>query len=335
MMPRLSIGIPTMGARPERLEKAVGSALAQTVPARVLIVNQGNNPAAAAVAEKFKNHPLVRHFVSDADSLWRNWTFAAECADTELFAWLQDDDVLAPHAVHRMTQGLDAFPQAAVYLARLGVSLAAGLANWWQATGPMVPMDLLHGAPCLIHGNLVTAAGFFTSFALSPGVAFRVTPQSIEACRATPIGCDLYAERIILAELVKQGPAVCDPAIVGYWVQHEGNESRRLNGANVGKAQFTTLAAHLDRLLADREGWQSALAGWSLMLGPENLRHYLKQSAEIDGDFPRLAEARSILAGVLNDPPAEEARPARQAPVQTAVAPAHRNASKAVARNGR
>jgi len=41
------------------------------------------------------------------------------------------------------------------------------LANWWERTGPMVPMDLLRGSTNIWPAVYLLAGGFFHSFALS------------------------------------------------------------------------------------------------------------------------------------------------------------------------
>ncbi len=48
-----------------------------------------------------------------------------------------------------------------------------------------------------------------------------------DAILRLPDRCDLVQERLILAAMGWQGRFIAHPAVVGYWVQHEGNESRR------------------------------------------------------------------------------------------------------------
>jgi hypothetical protein len=311
--PRLTIGIPTRGARPDRLVQAIGSALAQSTPAAVVVADQDGAAKATGCLDQYQGHPLVWVVATSAQSLWDNWIGAAELAGLvkpDYFAWLQDDDLLAPHFARRVVQCLDAYPSAAVYLARLGISLTSGLANWWQATGPMVPMDLLHGGPVLIRPELVVAGGYFTSWALSPGVAFRNTPESLAAVRRVPRDCDLFAERLVLAELCGLGPAVCDPAIVGYWVQHEGNESRRQSAAGGCDLQYPAMAARLDALLEGLPDWRDALGGWALMAGGENLRHWLRSTAPYADGSANLRAGRAIFARLLGQSPDDAEAPA-------------------------
>lgn len=299
---RLTIGIPTLGTRPDRLVQAIRSALGQSTPARVLVSDQDRTGAVAELLRPFAAHPLFRRVESPATCLWENWAHAAESCETELFAWLQDDDLLAPHFAARVAQCLDRAPDCSVYLARLGVSYGYGLANWWQGCGPMVPMDLLGGGPSRIDAGLVVAGGYFTSWALSPGVAFRTSPQTIAAVRACPTDCDLYNERLVLAELAKLGGAVVDPAIVGYWCQHADNESRKQNTAGDGARQARILVEHLDRLIPAFPTWREALAGWGTLLGADPVRHWLRETEGLAGESATLTEARAILAEAAGAP---------------------------------
>jgi hypothetical protein len=293
--PRLTIGIPTFN-RPDRLVMAVTSALGQSQPARVLVCDQSGQ--AEAAMKPFLEHPLIQYMRTDATCLWENWTAAVDNCRTELFAWLQDDDLLAPHFALRVATAFDSFPTAKVYLARLGISGIDGIANWWQSTGPMFPMDLLHGLPCRVTGLLITAGAYFNSFALSPGMAFRWSIEACEAVRRCPKDCEIYNERIVIAELAKDADVVCDPAMVGYWVQHEDNESKRLVRAGGRAAQYPILARRLDELLEGRD-YDDMLRGWAMLVGSGVLEHWLKDHGDIDLESVGLRKSREIFMDVL------------------------------------
>jgi hypothetical protein len=288
---RLTVGIPTQGTRPELLDKAIGSALAQAVPVRVLISNQGAAEAATAVCARYEGHPFVRMVESPAACLWENWCWAAESCDTELFAWLQDDDVLSPQFSRRVINCFDSCPKAQVYLARLCIALAGELAHWWQATGPMVPMDLLRGTPGTMNEAIMTAGAFFASHALSPGVAFRWSPEACRCVRNVPMDADLFAERLVLAELSKIGPAVCDPAIVGYWVHHDDNESTKQNAKKDGDRQYRVMLKHLAPILAKIPNWEDALKGWAYLVGHQTSKQFLKHGSPFRGESAELDRA--------------------------------------------
>lgn len=302
--PRLTVGIPTLGARPDRLLKAVASALGGSCPARVHVADQSEDGSASLALGPYLEHPMVRVIPTHghARCLWDNWCLAAESCETEFFAWLQDDDIIAPHFGRRIVQAFDRFPRASAWIARLAVSTTEGTGNWWGGCGPMVPMDLMTGGPVEVRGSLVAAAGYFSSFALSPGVAFRATPGAMAAVRRVPANADLFAERSVLAELGGLGPVVCDPAVVGYWVQHESNESKFQNAAGGGLKQYPVMAAHLHGLLAESGQWEEALGGWALCVGDAHLRQWLTDTAPHAGLTPTLDRARDIFASVCGVP---------------------------------
>jgi hypothetical protein len=284
-----------MGARPELLDKAIGSALAQAVPVRVLISNQGRSEAASAVCDRYSGHPLVRMVHSPADCLWENWCWAAESCDTELFAWLQDDDVLSPQFSKRVITCLDATPKASIYLGRLCIALAGELAHWWQATGPMVPMDLLRGQPGSMNEAILVAGAYFASHALSPGMAFRWSTRACELVRNVPNNADLFAERLVLAELSKIGPAVCDPAIVGYWVHHDDNESTKQNAKKDGDRQYRVMLEHLPPILARIPNWEDAMKGWAYLVGHGTAKQFLNHARPFRSESGELDRAMSAI----------------------------------------
>ena len=174
-----------------------------------------------------------------------------------------------------------------------------GLGNWWEATGPLVPMDLLHGQPCTVQGGLLAIGAYFTSFALSPAVAFRRTPEAIAAALSCPKDSDLYTERTILAKLGQLGHAACDPAIAGYWYQHEGNESRKLVQAGEVQRQFKVFLEALDPIVEATPKWREILASWALMTGPQQVSQFLKGVNEAGGESPLLNEASDLLRSFL------------------------------------
>lgn len=298
--PRLTIGIPTLGARPDRLKKAVASALGGMAPARVVVADQSADGAGREALEQYADHPMVRVVSTHghASCLWDNWCLVAEACDTEFFAWLQDDDVVFPHFGRRAITAFDRFPRAVVWLARLYVSHTEGLGNWWGGCGPMVPMDYGHGGAVEVRADVVIAGGYFSSFALSPGVAFRCTPEAIAAIRRVPKDADLFAERSVLAELCRLGPAACDPATVGYWVQHETNESKAQNAAGGAVKQYPAFARHLHSIVETRPGWEEALGGWITCVGPQHAQQWLLDTAPHEGVAATLDRAREIVAGV-------------------------------------
>jgi hypothetical protein len=328
-VPRLTIGIPTYD-RPERLITAISSALSQHDPAIVLVADQTGK--AADTVKPYLANPYIRYINTGdrASCLWENWTAAVEACDTEFFAWLQDDDEVAPHLSSRVTRAFDMFPNAPLYLARLGISTLEGLANWWQATGPMVPMDLKRGLPSLFPGKLIAAGGYFSSFALSPAVAFRCDLAAVDAVRRCPLDCDLYNERIVLAEIAGNRDVICDPAIVGYWNQHDGNESKQQVRKGGRTAQFPRMVERLDAQLAAMPGWQDTLRAWLMMVGVGVMRHWLEEAADYSTESPIYAEARSIVEAACSQ--FSNIEPPRVVEPEQATSRKARRAERAVSR---
>jgi hypothetical protein len=335
MGPRLTIGIPTLD-RADLLSRAIASATAQTLPCRVVVADQGGSPATARLMEQYKAHPMVRHLptAGQASCLWENWIATIEACDTEFFAWLQDDDVVAPHFCERVTRAFDAFQSAHVYAACLAISTTAGMGNWWQRTGPMVPMDMIHGIPVQAHPGIMHAAGLFTSMALSPGVAVRWSLEAVQAARNVPIKMDLFAERVILSEMAKLGPAICDPAVVGYWIHHEGNESRKQNKSGDPEGQYRAMVKIMEPAITSCVGWQDVLRGWILLVNqPETVNGWFKGTKRYAGESAVLDEAREILReylGVKDDVDEPEPRPV--VTPETTIARKPKRAERAVSR---
>lgn len=335
---RLTLGIPTQGKRPDRLARAIGSALGQSVPSRVLVSYQGDDPYGLDAIEPFRDNPAVRIVESPASCLWENWTFAAESCDTEIFAWLQDDDVISPHFARRAIAAFDRHPKAVAWIARLGISFAEGSSCWWKATGPLVPMDLINGGLTEVDGLLMAAGAYFSSFALSPGVAFRCRTEALDCVRRCPQNSDLFTERTILAELGTLGPVVCDPAVVGYWCQHESNESRAqtAGGLEAIAKQYDLMAESIDRILTANPRWGDMLKGWIAIVGQEIAMKWFDETDKFNPSVPTFERARLILAEMIGIPieVAPEAMPERPMPLapERATDRKARRAERAIAR---
>jgi hypothetical protein len=310
--PRLTIGIPTYD-RPHLLGRAIASALAQQRPARVLVADQTG--AAAEAVRPWLANPLVHYLRTDATGLWDNWCRTAEGCTTELFSWLQDDDEVYSSFAARVEWAFDHMPGAGVYLGRVAVDNGDGLGNWWHCCGPLLPMDLKRGLASRASGKVVSAAGYFTSMALSPAVAFRWSGEACDAIRRCPAeGCDLYNERLVLAELARDCDVAVDPAIVGLWHQHHGNESKAQvrGGGRVG--QFALFASRLDAVLAGRPGWEDELTLWLARMGPGSIETWLKEAEDYGEASPGHGRAVAIARDILGQFRNIEPTPAKPGP---------------------
>lgn len=280
MTPRLTIGIPTHD-RPELLPRALMHALTQTVPCNVIITDDGNAEATAKMLAT--RHPdllesgQVRHIPRACTGLWDNWDACARACETEFFLWLQDDDVICKGVAERVIDSFDRFAEANVWMARNHISMNERFGWWQNGNGPLVPMDYMTGIPDQWEGEIFAPTSYFTSWSLSPAVAFRTGPAFTAALDVMPRDCALFAERLILVAMGAEGRFVADPMIAGLWVQHQGNNSRKLHDDQ--PRQTKVAIEFLDRAmdeLGDR--WRKILYEWAKLQHPNWVMGWL-------GDF--------------------------------------------------
>ncbi len=291
---RLTIGIPTLD-RPTLLQRAIDSCLAQTVPVRIVVADQGHKEGTQQVMDRYADHPNIYHVLTTAENLWQNWGMVALACETEFFAWLQDDDILARIYASRVTKAFDGFPQALHWQGNCHCSPDGIHALKWGWNGPQLGVRMLDMAMEQWPGSLLLASMYVTSWALSPGVAFRCGPEFTAALEGMPEGCDLFNERLILAAMGAQGSFVVDPVTAGYWVHHGGNESYRQNASGSLPAQRRVMIEHMDDLL-DRSGsWREAFLVWLKTRSPSDVLNWLK-------DF-ECGESRHVgdLRGIMQD----------------------------------
>lgn len=106
--PVASIIIPTWNQRPEWLREAVKSALAQTVPCEVIVVDDGSDPElcpARVLSDEFLAEGTDRTIIETPHA----GCFAAlnagiEVMSTDWFTWLSSDDTFHPAKVERQLQ---------------------------------------------------------------------------------------------------------------------------------------------------------------------------------------------------------------------------------------
>ncbi len=273
--PRLTIGIPTLD-RPIMLQRAIDSCLAQTVPVEILVADQGETEETQRMMDRYLYHPNVSHIRTKAKTLWQNWRMIADVCDTEFFAWLQDDDILSRIYASRVIKALDGFPDALHWQGNCHCSPDGIHALKWGWNGPQIGVRMIDVAQEQWPGGLLLASMYFTSWALSPGVAFRCGPEFSAMLEGVPEGCDLFNERLILAAMGAQGPWVADPVTAGYWVHHGGNESYKQNASGSLPAQRKVMVEHLDDLLDRVESWREAFLVWLRTRSPVDVINWLK-----------------------------------------------------------
>jgi glycosyltransferase involved in cell wall biosynthesis len=230
MIPRLTIGIPTRN-RPEMVRRAIDSALAQTVPVRIVVNDSGAcNRTQRTCEDLASRSPVAGHdfeyIQRDGGSLWENWKHVARQADGEFFMWLQDDDVISPYLAERIVEAFDRYPKAQVYCSRLTFSYDGRLGcSFYGSWGPKLHLDVLRMRPSEFSGTLLPIVAYFDTWAQSPAKAFRVGNPFQLMLDSLPDGCDMYTERLDIAFMGMHGTAIADPNVAGLSVLHKGNES--------------------------------------------------------------------------------------------------------------
>lgn len=120
MLPKVSIGIPAY--KPEFLEEAISSVLAQTFEDWELIVVDDCSPAdIKGIVGKFTD-PRIRYYRNEqnigAEDPSYNWNRCIDYAQGEYFCLLCDDDLYHPTFLEEMLKLADQFPNCHVFRAR-------------------------------------------------------------------------------------------------------------------------------------------------------------------------------------------------------------------------
>lgn len=269
------------------LPRALDSALDQTVPARILIADDGDcDRTVGILRDRYGEHlrgGRIIHLRTGAVEPWENWRAGAEACETELVSWLQDDDIVCKQYVERIiyafakSEQLGARPH--VWMACLDCAdPSAQFGLHFAFNGPIFPMKTLYGVcePChWLEGSPLAASSYFTSHSLSPALAYRNGPKFRDALRTMPERMDVFIERLMPAEMALHGGVITDPAVVGYWRQHGSNLSRDQHPDQ--PRQTKLLVAHLDDLL-DRIGdWQEPFLAWLRIVTPGLILGWLGQ----------------------------------------------------------
>lgn len=285
MAPRVTVGIPTLD-RADHLQFAIDSCLQQTTPVHVIVSDQGQTRETAAVMERYKSHPNVEHALSDATCLQENWENAARACDTEFFLFLQDDDTLSRVWAARIIRAFDVFPDALHVQASVYVTPDRIHSARWGHAGPQVGVNMRDLIPEKWHGEYCIAPMYITSWALSPGVAFRCGEAFNEALEAMPTDCDLFAERLILAEMGSRGDWIADPVVAGYWHHHGLNESYSQNTNGSVPHQYEVMVEHLDRICDRSQAWQFGLTAWCQLRNVFEVTNWLKEASQPGSRHP-------------------------------------------------
>ncbi len=328
--PLLTIGIPTKD-RYQYLKRAIDSCLRQTVPVQVIVADQDGLPETANVIAGYHLNGQIDHVRTKATTLWSNWEAAARACDTPYFAWLQDDDIVAPAVkredgslipgtgfAHRVLAAFERFPEALHLQSRLYCGMVADdgglddvMAAPWAQSFPWVSMPIIRQAPLQWPGQVLVPTAYLTSWAMSPAVAFRCGEQFNHALTYMPPACGLMYERLIVAAMGMQGPWIADPMVAGYWIHHSGNESYKQHVDQ--ERQTKVMIDFLDELM-DHTEWEEIFASWCRVMNPmqilgfaqnfeceasryaEQIKHIMLQSltGRVEGCDPPNGKARGL-----------------------------------------
>jgi glycosyl transferase family 2 len=283
---RLTIVIPTYN-RPDRLPGALDSALDQyrqgteePIDVQIIIADDGDVGVTEDILKAdFATQCLtgqIRHLPTCATYAWPNWKAGIEAATTDYVAWLQDDDAVCEVYADRIITAFDRAPQANVWLARCLCAPDGQMALWYSGNGPFVPMDCRKGKPfVLAEGSILASSSYFTSWALSPGIAYRRGPALDYMLATMPERCDIFVERLGPALVARGGHFIADPAVVGYWIQHVDQLSIKQHKDQ--PEQTTRFLPVLDALMDEFEGWEASLAAWCQVIPAPMLLSWIKQ----------------------------------------------------------
>jgi len=283
--PRVTFGIPTL-SRPEHVQFAITSCLAQTIPCHVIVADQGQSRETAAIMERYRDHPHVEHILSDATCLQDNWEVAARACDTEFFCWVQDDDEISPIWADRIVKGFDSFPQALHVQAFCYVTPDRIHSLKWAFNGPALGVNMKSLTPECWHGEYCVAPMYIMSWALSPGIAFRCGREFNEALEAMPTDADLFTERLIVAEMGSRGDLVTDPVTAGYWHHHGKNLSYEQNADGSIAHQYDVLVERLDQVLDRTPQWALGMTAWCTMRAAHEVMAWLKETTQKGSKHP-------------------------------------------------
>ena len=301
--PRLTIGIPTLD-RWEHLQDAIKEAMGQTLPARIIVADQGKCPETKGVCDSWSDHPWFKRIDSPATNLWENWRFVAEQAiedGAEFFTWLQDDDYLNEYFSMRVCRAFDHYRDANVYCSNLAMSYDNHLGflhvrNW----GPCVPVDVRRNRPTCYPGNLLVIAGYLHSWCMSPAKSFRVNDQFKRMLETLPAECDCLTERLDVAACAMGNRFIVDPKPAGNWNIHDRNESQITGEKQPG--QFAPAFAYLDAMMDQIPYWRNELAGWMSCLGgigPNLLKTYYDHLRAHYHKSPYATQIYEIIEGAI------------------------------------
>lgn len=152
----------TVFDRRDYIEQAVASALAQTAPARVIVVEDCGPDAGlrSLVVSRFGSQ-ITYHRNSRRRGLFDNWNACLDLCATRWVCLLHDDDFLAPDFVEAMVQLAAKVPDKGLYFGRCNVVNAAGETTWTTPARPGADWQTADLAKIALHNPICFPAELF------------------------------------------------------------------------------------------------------------------------------------------------------------------------------
>lgn len=159
---KASIVIPTYNQRPEYLKAAVESAISQTVPVEVLVVDDGSEPEAECYGAR-----VIRHIENRGIAAALNT--GIENMQSEWFCWLSSDDLIVPEKVAYQLAELERSGRKASFhryyvMSGSGSPLASTFPNWPSHKRQKQELGigcLINGSTAMIHRSVFDDVGLF------------------------------------------------------------------------------------------------------------------------------------------------------------------------------
>lgn len=152
----------TVFDRRNYIEQAVASTLAQTLPVRVMVVEDCGPDAGLQplVVSRFGSR-IAYHRNPRRRGLFDNWNACLDLCTTRWLCLLHDDDFLAPDFVEAMVQLAAKVPEKGLYYGRCNVVNAAGEATWTTPAQPGADWQPADLAEVALHNPICFPAELF------------------------------------------------------------------------------------------------------------------------------------------------------------------------------
>jgi glycosyltransferase involved in cell wall biosynthesis len=152
----------TVFDRRDYIEQAVASALAQTLPVRVIVVEDcGPDPELQAQVLARFGSQITYHRNPRRRGLFDNWNRCLDLCQTPWLCLLHDDDFLAPGFAEAMIELAAKLPDKGLYYGRCNVVDVAGRLDWTAAVWPGEDWQLCDPAEMALRNPVCFPAELF------------------------------------------------------------------------------------------------------------------------------------------------------------------------------